>query len=121
MTHSLLKKFNKNKEDLSFLGWSLVIGVFLFYPFKAESFYVVDKEALLAEQIQKKYSNGPASKEELTEMEKYIHVLIEQIQKQTGRTVIDTATALAIKTVTPQATSHLMPATDLVRKELNKH
>ena len=121
MTHSLLSKFNKNKKDLSFLGWSLVIGVFLFYPFKTESFYVVDKKVLLTEQTQKKYPNGLVPKEDLIETTKNIDASIDQVQKQTGRMVIDAATALAIKTVTPQAISYLMPATDLVRKELNKH
>ncbi len=89
MTYSLLSKFNKNKRDLSFLGWSLVIGVFLFYPFKAESFYVVDKEVLLTEQTQKKYPNGLVPKEDLIETTKNIDASIDQVQRQTGRTVID--------------------------------
>ena len=121
MSRPLVKKFSENKKESFTLGFAIMAAIFLFYPFKTESFYVVDKEALLAEAIHKNYPDGLASKEEIMKTTKIIDSLIEKVQKQTGHTVINTTTAFAIKAVNPQASSHLASATDLVRKELTSN
>lgn len=119
MTHPLVRKFSKNKKEPFTLGFAIMAAIFLFYPFKTESFYVVDKQALLEEQIHKRFPAGLVSKEELIKTTKSIDALIEKVQKQTGYTLIDATTALAIKTTTPQATAYLESATNLIREELS--
>lgn len=58
ITHLSVKRFSKNKKETFSLGFAIMAAVFFFYPFKTESFYVVDKEKLLTEQVYKKYPKG---------------------------------------------------------------
>lgn len=97
IAYPLVKKFSKNKKESLTLGFVIMAAILLFYPFKIESFYVIDKEALLAEQIHKNYPKGIAPKEDIIKATKDINASIAKVEKQTGHAIIDSITAKAIK------------------------